>query len=292
MSFYKTRLLQSKTDKDYGGITVYKHILDKCTVGEVVDLGSEAQGKLIFWLNDYCYTGWGARGKEIVKAFILVARLPRSFIDHDVGCTWCVVNMERGVEVLNKLIPPTDEDELMLYKLHTYNFISQHSLSNKFYENVMRAAGSTVYQRRKTYFNRDIRGWRDIVTAYDELMMLTAYAKRMAAVGGVTYGCKLRSNTWSPTMNKAYAQAKIQMTYSSFQKTEGLGIAAYLMRELDKRDAVTAREDTYALMEYISTHVNFLLSAAPTVPTELTEETLDQFRKCSVDLNDFSALDF
>lgn len=281
MPYYLDNLKQSKNDTEYDGIEMYRKIISLCQIGPSVDLDEERKGKYLMWLNDYCYTGWGYKGREQIKAVILTETLPTSILQPFTNYKWLVCCMTRGEVTYHELILPTDENDSELINAYTRFFLSHSSLSYIFYENVVLQSKSNLLARKRTYKGHLNKSWVDVMDSYTQLLAMANYAAIMVKRGVCTYGCKQRSVNAEQMILKAQAHVKFLlyvcwtgiMTYK-----ESDHLTAYFMRELDALCKLRDWEGCKALMESMLKNFKFDKAKTFDMPDEVNEEVIASFK--------------
>lgn len=281
MEFYLRNLLQSKNDTEYDGVEMFRKIVSLCQVGSSVSLDHVRKGYYLMWLNDYCYTGWGYQGKEIVKAYILTETLPTSILHPFENYKWVVVCNERGNVSHHELVLPTDENDLATVEAYTRFFLSHGSLSLKFYENIIKQSTVALQERLSTYKGYKIESWVDVMNSYLQLLKMAEFAATMVKRGTSSYGCMQRSNNNEKLVLRAKAKIKMALSVtwlsSLIEKDDGR-LATYFIKELDRLTELEDWSNCKSLMEFIIAKFEYEDKGKVMLPEIINKETVSKFK--------------
>lgn len=281
MEFFQKDLKQSVNDTEYDGIEMFKKITSLCQLGPSVDLANIRKGYYLFWLNDYCYTGWGYKGREVIKAYILTETLPTSILQEFTNYKWVVICKNRGQITHHELILPTDENDNEYVNAYTRFFLAQNSLAYNLYENVAKLPDVHAYERKTTYKGHTVEGLKDMMDIHKQQLEIASYATKMNARGTGSYGCKQRSSKYRQAVVRAHAKLTLALDVSwlSLMTYEtDVRLAAYIIRELVKFKEAENWEQCKTVMEIIVNNFTFSDGNKVTVPQEINAETVAKFK--------------
>lgn len=281
MEFFLKDLKQSVNDTEYDGIEMFNKIVKMCQLGPSVDLDIVRKGYYLFWLNDFCYTGWGYKGREVIKAYILTETLPTSILHEFTNYKWVVIRKVNGQITHHELILPTDENDNEHVNALTRFFLAQNSLAYNFYENVGKLADVRVYDRKSTYKGHSVTSVKDMIDVHKQQLEISNFAVKMIKRGTSSYGCMQRSNKYRQLVVRANAKISLvletnwlgAMTYETDE-----GLSAYIIRELVKFKEVENWKQCKVIMELIVGNFTFSDKQTVTVPDEINAETVNKFK--------------
>lgn len=272
-------------DTEYGGVSTFTQMVGKGKLGREVDLETLRVGFYQFWINSYCYTGWGCVDKgDYVRAYILIKNLPHSMFSDLEEYHVVVVTKDRHGNIIHRLIEPPTDDELYIYEIFVRHFLTQACLSTTFYKNVSLYIHNGLSKKTVTPKHTNVLGWELVTTTYAETLELVAFADYRSNNGKSTYGCMNRSNTFHTQMETAHKRLKswYNVQYvdpSTLAASYHLG--AYLILKLDQYLAERKFDQVKGVMNFMVTELRYNgATIDPSIiPSEVTVETVQVFRK-------------
>lgn len=283
-NFYLSAMRKPPNDTEYDGVDTFTRMVSLGKLGREVDLASIRVGYCQFWINSYCYSGWGSLNTgDFARAYILIKTLPYSMLTDMEDYHVVVVTKDRRGNNIHRLINPPTDDELYRYEILVRHFLTQVCLSTTFYKNVIHYIHNPLRQKTVTPKHTDVLGWRRIVATYAETLELLTFAEHRSKNGKSTYGCMNRSNNFHKQLEAAHK--RVMGWYNvNFADPSALdtspNLGAYLLSKLDQY----ANDGDYDTVRDIMVFmVNELRSKSAIdvgiIPREVTAETTQTFRE-------------
>lgn len=281
--FYLSAMRKPPNDTEYNGNDTFTRLVEKGKLGPQVDLTSLRVGFYQFWINSYCYTGWGSIGTgDYARAYILIKNLPLSTLTDIEEHHLVVVTKDRRGNTIHRLIEPPTGDELFHYEILIRHFLTQACLSNTFYKNVLIYFHNSLSEKTITPKHTNVHGWKRVTAIYAEALELIEFAEYRSKSGKSTYGCMFRSTNYHLQMELAHKRVVNWYNVKGIDPITldvSSNLGAYLLRTLEQYAERGKFEEVKEIMEFMVNELQSKIKIDPDIiPNEITLETTKTFR--------------